>query len=278
MFQYAAARTLSLRNSRELFIDAFSGFDSDNFLRQYALGDFAISARLLTRDEAKHVSSRTQIRTRILREFENVCKNSLGVGYIGRVLTGCTAGHFFLDGYWQSERYFADAAETIASDFACEQMPSDSGKRILDEIKAATSVSIHVRRKDYPVRCSRQYYRAACERVMSRIPGATFFLFGDDPEWMESLAANLNSQMECVIVPGQVRDLDEFEMMRACKHHIIANSTFSWWAAWLSEHAHKESLIIAPATGWSSKRDFIRDVVPSRWITLSHEGAQDSDG
>jgi hypothetical protein len=270
MFQYAAARNLSRQTRRELVLDVFSGFESDTYLRQFALGSFGISARLLPPEQAKQAASRRLIRSKLVRELEAVCKNHAGLGYIGPFLPALTAGKFYLDGYWQSERYFVESADVIASEFICATDISETGKSIRKDIEARQSVSVHVRRRDYPVLCSSGYYRTACQLVLKRMPDADFFFFGDDIEWIKGLLADIQFGLRYRIVESQLGDLEEFELMRACKHHVIANSTFSWWAAWLSEAARKESLIVAPSSGWSSKRDLVRNLVPSRWVALPH--------
>jgi hypothetical protein len=269
MFQYAAARALSIRSGRELAVDAHTGFQSDKYRRQYALGDFAISAPTLTEQEASEAAAHTYIRTRLIREIENIMKNRFGFGHVGILLGVISCGDLYLDGYWQSEKYFSDSAAVIRSEFTCTRTLSETSKTLLSQIKGAESVSVHIRRKDYPLLCPESYYRTALTLVCRQVDKPAFFFFGDDISWIESLIAHLQLPFPCLSVQSPGSDLDEFELMRACKHHIIANSTFGWWAAWLSDSVQgRHHVIIAPATGWSSKRGPVTDMVPGRWLAL----------
>jgi hypothetical protein len=269
MFQYAAARALSIRSGRRLAIDAYTGFQLDKYGRQYALGDFAVSAPTLSAQEAKQAAAHTYIRTRLIREIENIFKNRFGYGHVGVLLRVISLGGLYLDGYWQSEKYFSDSADVIRSEFTCTRTLCETSRSLLSQIKATESVSVHIRRKDYPLLCPESYYRAALRQVYRQIDKPTFFFFGDDKSWIESLIAHLEIPFPCLSVQSPGSDLDEFELMRACKHHIIANSTFGWWAAWLSDSAQvPHHVIVAPATGWSSTRSLVADMVPGRWVAL----------
>jgi hypothetical protein len=266
MFQYAAARALGIRSGRELGIDALTGFESDGYGRQYALGDFAVSAPVLAPQEVKRAAAHARLRTVLIRELEGVSKNCFGRGHVGALLRLIPPGEAYLDGYWQSEKYFADSAAVIRSEFTCTRRLCDADRSVLNRIRANESVSVHVRRRGYPVLCSAGYYGAATQLVCRRIAHPEFLFFGDDRVWIDNLIAGLRLPFPCAVVQSRESDVGEFELMRACRHHIIANSTFSWWAAWLSESAG--SVIVAPAAGWSGRRKMVTDVVPDRWIAL----------
>jgi hypothetical protein len=266
MFQYAAARALSIRSGRKLGIDALTGFESDRHGRRYALGDFAVSAPVLAPQEARRAAAQARFRTLLIRELEGVSKNRFGRGHVGALLRLIPSGEAYLDGYWQSEKYFADSAAVIRSEFTCTRRLCDADRSVLSRIRATESVLVHVRRKDYPVLCPAGYYRAAIQLVCQRTAHPEFFVFGDDRAWIDHLIADLRLPFPCAAVGSEESDVGDFELMRACRHHIIANSTFSWWAAWLSESA--QSVIVAPAAGWSGRRRLVTDVVPDRWIAL----------
>jgi hypothetical protein len=269
MFGYAAARALSIRTGRVLALDAGAGFEGDAYHRKYALGDFAVTAQVLTLDEAKRSAARHYFRSRVVRELENFGRNRLGYGHIGALHGVIASGDFYLDGYWQSEKYFSDSRAVIRAELTYARSLSNESRSIFSRIAASESVSVHVRRKDYSILCSEKFYRDACECVCSRIANPNFFFFSDDEAWTEMLIVNLRLPFPCTVVQSQVSDLEEFELMRACRHHIIANSTFSWWAAWLGESV--QGVIVGPATGWSGKRMWVADVLPERWIQLLHE-------
>lgn len=163
-----------------------------------------------------------------------------------------------LDGYFQSEKYFEHCAHAIEEAFD------------MSRIRLAKTVSMHVRRGDYvhlqtkhPL-MSRKWY----ERAAAMFPGHRFFIFSDDPEWCTENLVFLKDQEATVIVGNT--PLEDLELMSTCEHNIIANSSFSWWAAWLNRN--KEKKVVTPhADDWfgrDNKHLSTKDLIPKQWIQL----------
>lgn len=180
-----------------------------------------------------------------------------------------------LKGFWQSEKYFADpkVQEKLRKDFDCLQecLSGEAFRRYYEQIVAVPSVSVHFRRTDYfegkneeiyTGICTDDYYREAIRRVRESCPEAVFFLFSDDKEYIRELAAE-DPAFVLVDDPG-LRDIDEFFLMRYCRHHILANSSFSWWAAWLDDR--EETMVLAPDE-WERGRDKT-DIYTDRMIRI----------
>jgi hypothetical protein len=182
-------------------------------------------------------------------------------------------GNIYLVGYWQSEKYFQEIADTVRHDFCFKNPPAGPNAATAAHIRATCSICVHVRRTDYITdpcsnrligTCSPEYYRSAAQFVASRLPNPHFFVFSDEPDWAR---ANL-------MLPGPAsfvadndlqRGYEDLRLMTLCQHHIIANSTLSWWGAWLSSSG---GITIAPKKWFKGDEVDTRDVVPERWVRL----------
>jgi hypothetical protein len=173
-------------------------------------------------------------------------------------------------GFWQSEKYFSSIKDIIYNVFTFNSTISDKTKDILDSIQSTESISIHIRRGDYLSQynsiyggiCSLSYYENAISRISDYISDPVFFIFSDDIAWAKE---NIDIPHSTYIDWNQKEDSwQDMFLISKCKHNIIANSTFSWWGAWLNKNPDK--IVIAP-------QKFINnfdtpDLIPSDWITL----------
>lgn len=180
-----------------------------------------------------------------------------------------------LDGYWQTERYFEDAAAAICQDLTPREAAEFEASEVAARVRAAEhSVFLHVRsyrevpgRQDGSFALTAAYFRNAVEWMRSRLPNPVFFLFSDDPAWALERLPFL-AHVACSVVPAApaalAAPLSDFHVMTLCRHAIVANSSFSWWAAWLGEQRRLRSglsgEIVRPA-GHSPNPDYY----PPRW-------------
>ena len=179
-------------------------------------------------------------------------------------------GSIYLTGYWQSYRYFEDAADLIRAEIRPAWPLSDANRAWLARIEAANAVCLHVRRGDYldhrgesPLLCARSYYDAALAHVRRSLPDAQIFVFSDDIAWCrETFAA---AGFSFVDSNGADDAADDLRLMAACRHHVIANSSLSWWGAWLARHPGQ--VVIAPQP-WLPDVSSDRDLLPAHWIRL----------
>ena len=181
----------------------------------------------------------------------------------------------YLHGYWQSERYFSPAAAGLRQTLQFRQPPSTENASWLNRMDGCLSVSVHVRRGDYVsdpknrriyAECGAAYYRLAQSQMRARHPGAQFFVFSDDPAWARAvLAGDGGGDVHIVDHNRGADSWNDLRLMSRCHHHIIANSSFSWWAAWLNEHEGKT--IIAPRQWYVDPARGL-DLVPERWLRL----------
>lgn len=278
MFQYATGRSLAIRLGAELLLDV-SAFECDE-LRKYELANFRISARICNLEEFMRggvkdgVFGRWASKVRGRRRWRTVVFKEPSFTYDPEFAR--LSAPVYLDGYWQSERYFADQAGLLRDEFVLKSPIDSRNERVIAsiELAGAASVSLHVRRGDYVSNpqtaqyhgvCSLDYYVAAIKYISSRVSDPVFFVFSDDLEWVRA-----NLQTDHTVMFVDVNDASQgawdMELMRKCRHHVIANSSFSWWGAWLNPHPDK--IVIAPRRWFSGASHDTRDLIPASWVRL----------
>ncbi len=264
LFQYATGRACALRNGCELRLDL--SFYRSGRHRCFELGEFPIVAGF----DHPQSSPRVMVKLRNwLRKTQRSPETYMERHFhFDAHVLGLTPP-ILLKGYFQSERYFADFASTIRSELQ-PPVPSDPSciKIGLQMTQAEHPTSIHVRRGDYVTSSKAQQVYATCSmdyysRAIERIPGTDpVYVFSDDPEWA---AANLpkSRSLEFVGLQQHRTGLEEFWLMTQCRHHVIANSTFSWWSAWLSER--NDGVTIAPKHWFVDPALQDQDLIPAHW-------------
>jgi hypothetical protein len=179
-----------------------------------------------------------------------------------------------LTGYWQSEKYFGTISESIRAVFTIEFIDDNYNQELLKEIQSGNAVSLHVRRGDMvnnPLvvathgSCDLNYYKTAMHEIESLVKKPHYYIFSDDPEWCRE---NLHSVFPITFVTGNTgkKAYLDIQLMSRCKHHIIANSSFSWWGAWLNRSMHKH--VIAPRKWFATNEKNTNDLIPSDWIRI----------
>lgn len=178
----------------------------------------------------------------------------------------------YLHGYWQSERYFSHIEEKIRADFTFPEFSNSQNAEMAARIGESLSISLHVRRGDYltlgaHVLCDQAYYEAALSRICEGLPAdPTVFVFSDDPDWAKE---NLPLPCKKVVVDfnGPETDFEDMRLMSLCRHNIIGNSSFSWWAAWLNRNDGKR--IAGPARWFGDPKLSNPDILPPHWLRIS---------
>lgn len=181
----------------------------------------------------------------------------------------------YLIGYWQSEKYFKLVEKKIREAFVFHHIDNEN-RRLADEIRSKISVAVHLRRGDYVDSlihsdlCTEDYYLKAVEQVLvkiSTVEEVMFYLFSDDKQFAKQLANKVSVPMKLVDINEGINSYKDLYLMSQCKHNIIANSSFSWWAAWLNENPKK--IVIAPKRWFrQGQEEKYRDIVPESWLKL----------
>lgn len=181
--------------------------------------------------------------------------------------------NIYLKGYRQSEKYFESIASEIKKTFIINDELIKNASNLALQIQSENSVSIHIRRGDYTNAAMLEYhgiqgieyYNQALSFIKEKISNPTFYIFSDDKSWVQE-NLNLNEEAHLITVDESPTSITDFYLMSCCRNNIIANSTFSWWAAYLNPNPDK--IIIAPKH-WFNKANYdTKDLIPSSWIQL----------
>jgi len=254
LFQYAVGRVLSIRWDVPLVLDV-SSFASDR-KRTYMLAPYHVPARVVSSPRWR----------RWLAQVGGRYRRERGFAFDPQVLA--VEPGSILDGYFQSEKYFAAHAKTIRDDLSLKEPLSAEANSYLQAIEAApVSVAVHVRRGDYVADsvtrayhgvCEWDYYEEAMARLRQRLGEAHFFFFSDDPAW-------LVERMTPGTVVQWLPPHEDLFLMSRCRHQIIANSSFSWWGAWLNQNPQK--IVIAPRRWFANEKmeQQTGDLIPEGW-------------
>lgn len=284
MFQYAAARRLACLHNAALKLDiSFLDKDLTNTTpRTFQLNHLAVTASIATPHEVAKITG--EGKSALQSVLSRVCTvigmsqqcngvfNERSFNFDPDVLV--LPDNTYLAGYWQSEKYFQDIKEIIRREFTVKYPLEGRNKEASDLICATNSVSLHVRRGDFAADpnirelhgiCSPDYYRRSVEQLSSRVGKLHLFIFSDEPSWAVD---NLHFTFQTTFVDQNSPDngYEDLRLMSLCKYHIIANSSFSWWGAWLSASPNK--LVIAPDQWFNDSSLDTRDLIPPDWQRL----------
>ncbi len=271
MFQYACGRALARQFDQKLVLD-LRGF-GEQTLRRFSLDHYKIKAEV---GNDALLPTIPQIRSPLVRLFPRWYRPA-GLRIIRDYHYGTydpslfTNGvNLYLDGYWQTERYFARVAETIKTELQMKEPLDSENQRLVERIYQQPSVSVHVRRTDYInnsfyAQCTLAYYQRGIDYLKERSSNLQMFVFSDDPDWVRQ---QLQTGLPTTYVTHNLGMADDKDLalMSQCRHHIIANSSFSWWGAWLGTSA--DGIVIAPNTWYTDSSKDTRDLIPPGWITM----------
>ncbi|MDB5813272.1 MAG: hypothetical protein JWN23_389 [Rhodocyclales bacterium] len=278
LFEYAAGLALASRRGAELVLDV-SSF-SDPRARHFALGPFELPERIQQR--AFRFWSRGGFCDAVLRRLSRrfgwtrggvpVHYENSSRGFDDSVLT--LEAPILLDGYFQSEQYFCDYAALLRERLSVPRHLHEASRQLMHLIRACDAICIHVRRGDYisnPVAnqfhglCGMDYYRRGVELVAEKLGAPHCFVFSDDPQWVRE-NMSLPFPTTVVDINGEDQAHQDLWLMAACRRFVIANSSLSWWGAWLSSHIDKQ--VVAPKQWFKGSTQDTSELVPADWIRV----------
>ena len=277
LFIYAASRRLALFNNAELVLDCLSGFASDKkYQRHFQLDHFNINCRKATANERLEPFSKIRhlLKSKWNRRLPFSERKYLvqeGIDFDPRLLHYKVKSNIYLKGYWQSEKYFNDSLSTICRELQIIPPTDDKNIAMAEQIRNCRAVAVHVRFFDAPNSNFNtlplgDYYSRALAEIKRRFTDAHFFLFSDQPEIVSSFISFSDSKFTLVSHnKGEEFAYADLWLMTQCQHYIIANSTFSWWGAWLGIHPDK--IIITPGFEQRSENGWgFTGFLPDSWI------------
>jgi hypothetical protein len=279
MFQYAMGRRLALARGTTLKLDLgwFENCKADS-PRSYELHVFAIKEQIATEKEIELIKNADDkgpsgLLMRLLGRANRVYSKGVVMEkhfhFDPEILT--LPDNVYVEGYWQTEKYFKDVAGVIRREFTVTAEPDEDNRQMSEIIGRSEAVSVHIRRGDYVSNsvmnryhglCSLDYYQKAMEVVASKVKNPHFFVFSDDSEWVKE---NVSSEYPMTFIDfnGTEKAYEDMRLMSLCGHHIIANSSFSWWGAWLCVSPDK--IVIAPKSWFRNELLNTTDLIPTEW-------------
>ena len=278
LFQYAIARKLSIQRETPLYLDTryYNHTYSTDTFRSFKLNKFNINFESLDNSPALiYLSKSTKLfPNRSFPPFFKLVRDKQST-FEPDVLSAKSL-FLYLSGFWQTEKYFDDVKDVLQKELTLKVAESEQFKKYKEQILAENSpVSLHIRRGDYVNNAQfndkfgfigLDYYREAIKLFKEKKPDCKFFVFSDDLQWVKE---NLDTGHDFTFIEntGENGDLEDLMLMRTCSHHVIANSSFSWWGAWLNPKPDK--IVVAPAKWYNNLPDLnTSDLVPESWIRL----------
>ena len=280
MFQYAAGRALSLIQKTELKLDVSFLLDRSPRQKGFVYRDFDLNIfNLPVNFASKEELSLLNKKILANKTIDRIVKKA-----IGKKITYFKEPHFhfyrkffslganlYLDGYWQSEKYFKDHSQVIRQDFTFKNKPQGKTLDLLNKIKSENAVCVNVRRGDFittPLHgiLDTGYYKTAENLINEKVSSPYFYVFSDDIGWCrEHLTFSGPTNYVSHDFAGE-KFQEYLQLMIQCKHFIIPNSSFGWWAAWLNNNPEK--IVIAPKRWFNKGPKDTQDLIPETWIQI----------
>ena len=256
LFQYSFGRYLSQLQDKELYLDFTQQIEKYGH-HEFILDLYNINANII-RDKDERIKIFNTIPFNRFREDQTKINKNIFI----------TDGNIYLNGYWQSEKYFNRIEDIIRKEITLKHpINNKKYKDVESDILNSNSVAIHVRKKNYLehysinfyVQYDESYYNKAIDIINDKIDAPELFIFSDDIEWCRQ-----NIDVDGNFVDLKQEGWKDMELMKQCKHFITANSTFSWWGAWLSKNKNK--IVITPKK-WIHSEE-INNRICRGWISI----------
>lgn len=284
MFQYAAAKSTAERLGVELKLDISHlkkhGTGSNFTTRDFELDVFNINERVATFKEVRKYVPNMYQTSKVYHQFFRakrlVTSRHLFIErqwqrhkYIPRFEK--IKDNSYLYGYFQTEKYFETIAPLLCKNFTLKSTIEigTENTKLIQDLSNENSVSVHIRRGDYSnsiftLLDIENYYAPAVQKIFELVENPKFYIFSNDLEWAKMHIPRLNCEFSFVDLNFGNRSFMDLVLMSYCKHNVIANSSFSWWGAWLNNNPDKR--VIAPLSWYKEKGT--ADLIPESWIKL----------
>lgn len=277
MFQYALGRHLAWRNQVELKLDTsfYTKQHRKDTPRDFQLSIFNCYLTLCSESDIKELVLFPK-----LMEW-NKWLNRFHVNFLPNYVYEKTftfepnilklKSNIYLEGYWQTPQYFEEIETIIRQDFTFKEDISIQNKALAQKIEATESIAIHIRRGDFLTNAlhnvfEMDYVLKSTQLMLEKLgEKITFFVFSDDIDWCKDNLNNVNPNIEWHYCDGGSAK-EDLQLMSSCKHFIVANSSFSWWAAWLSNNINK--IVVAPKKWFNDPQKDTSDLLPNTWIQI----------
>jgi len=256
----------SIKNNIIFKLD-ITAYETYKLHNGYRLNLFNIDEHIATEEEIKSFKGKDNIINKIINKLnlnKLIYKEKERTLYDKNIFT---KKDIYLDGYWQNEKYFINIKDEMIRDFIPKNNNSIIVENYLKDINTTNSVSIHVRRGDYANHpnigiLDISYYQKAVIYMTKYIENPIFYIFSNDIEWCKENFMFIDKK---IIIDKTNNEIEDMILMKNCNHNIIANSSFSWWGAWLNKNNNK--IVIAPKK-WMAENPNNYKWVPDNWVEI----------
>ena len=272
MFQYAAGMSLSSKLKTNILIDLswYENIERGVTHRSYDLGGFEFEQKFIKPQD--YILQSSGLMKRIISPTKPYVGEYIEPSFNYNKNFFNIKNNTLIEGYFQSEKYFIKIRKDLLKLFKIKNTSSKKSNQIINQAHDCKSISLHVRRGDYISNknavqfhgfTNENYYKKAISLMNSRVDNPKYFIFSDDIKWVKN---NFHLPEESIFVSHNKSGLEDMRIMVECKHNIIANSSFSWWSAWLGNIRGR--VVIAPKTWLNDADTDTSDVIPERWIAI----------
>ena len=270
LFSFAAGYQLA-KDRKETFAIDTSAQEAPWFFRNYDIGHYNIHydkkiCYPLGNRKIDHYLLNHVHRRKAIGLFTPTIKERYKYHYDPELFNTYFGTAYYV-GFWQCPKYFSHYESDIREMFVYTGPLSKQADQLQKEISSnPNSVAVHARRGDYVkigIALEPAFYRNAIERMAEQMENPVFYLFSEDPDWILNAVKDLPFQFRLMNYQSPDKGIEDFELMRSCKHQIISNSTYSWWAAWLNDNPNK--IILRPSSGLSEDTS---EFWPPEWQQL----------
>ena len=284
MFQYACGKAIATKLGVELKLDISLVNDrtprKDFTYRDYELAVFNIEDEIATEAEVRKFIPNLWNSSEIQRQFYKIKRiltqkvlytEKLKFRYNSEIDT--VRDNSYIYGYFQTERYFEHIRAELLERFRLKNQVDEKNAALIKKMQTENSVSVHVRRGDYTnspfsLLSVEDYYQKAIDFILEKVEVPVFYIFTNDPEWVEDNFKVLQINKSIVTINFGNQSYMDMILMSNCRHNICANSSFSWWGAWLNTNPNK--IVVTPKSWFKSTEyvESIYDLIPEKWLSL----------
>lgn len=266
LFQYATGRNLCIEKKIPFLLLNIESYKNESLGRSFSLSKLQIKGTVITSNWVKKIFRKHTKFNKICTAFllhKNIAEDNFSIQQLEEKAGLLTS----LDGYWQSQAYFNNIRQILLKEFTPMQLPGLPGW-----VAETNTIAVHVRRKDYLTEkrygfLGADYYEAAMEMLNEKLTKPLFVFFSDDIEWCKTTFIN----DRIIFCEDNAWNIDYLQLylISKCAHQVIANSSFSWWGAWLNTNPQK--IVIRPATPFKEKSLLYQYHYPAEWISVNNE-------
>jgi hypothetical protein len=278
LFIYATARALAQRTGAELVLDTHSGFQRDSYERQFSLQRFNVQYREANAMERfgfplgrgfRYLLRNANRRLPAQRRFYITDFFDANKAYLPEITTRKPAPLTWLEGYWQSPRYFKDIRKTLQHELQVSGPLSTKTVSLAQTIREENAVCIHFRMLRHIIKGGKTgvdhkpeatYFRKCIHFMAQKLDNPLFVCFSDDPQSVKSYLSDSDNFLFVTHNKGDEKAIEDFYLMAQCRHFILSNSTFGWWPAWLNNN--RDKIVITPEVNYWDNQD----ILPDKWL------------